>query len=174
MSQEKKSYSSQLLRIGALLAVVFSLITVSACTTSTTKTAAKKRSQPKTGRKRLEFKDKQGKLVIEGEGKKLPKDFPTDMPIFKPSKIKSTVSSESEGEAPMAMVIFTTKSKVPAVADFYKGALAEKGWTVNNTVTLGESSVIYTVVKTNQVGSVSVSEDKETKSTIISINIALR
>ena len=133
-----------------------------------------KRGRAGTPRQRLEFKGEKGKLVIEGAGRRLPKGFPPDMPIYKPSRVKSTISSRGPGEAPMTMAIFTTKTKVPDVAAFYQNNLAAGGWTVNNTVTLGESAVTYAVTKVDQAGSISISEDKETNGTIISINMVVK
>lgn len=87
--------------------------------------------------------------------------------------MKSTVESRGTSETTMAMTIFETKTKVADVAAFYQNGLPANGWTIDSTAG-PEPAMTFAAAKANQTGSISISEDKETKATIISINVSLR
>ena len=134
------------------------------------KTTATGGGKVKVERKRLEFRDDKGKLVVEESGKSLPEEFPKDMPIYKPSQVKSTVSSRGAEESTMTMVIFKTKAKVADVAAFYQSNLEAGGWAINNVVN-AEQGATFAVSKANQAGSIAINEDNDRRATIISINV---
>lgn len=158
-------------KVGSMIILsILILAVLSACAPSSSSRAGAKRA--KIGRDRLEFKDAQGKLVVDESGRSLPKTFPPDMPIFKPSRVKSTVESRGTSETTMAMTIFETKAKVADVATFYQNGLPANGWTIDSTAATGPAAVTFAAAKANQTGSISVSEDRETRATIISINVS--
>ncbi|MDP1808536.1 MAG: hypothetical protein Q8L35_03260 [Actinomycetota bacterium] len=161
-------------KVGAIIILPILMISVlSACAPSSLSKAPGS-GREKIARKRLEFKGAQGKLVVDESGRSLPQAFPTDMPIFKPSRVKSTVESQGTSETTMTMTILEAKAKVADVAAFYQNSLPANGWTIDSTVSPAPSAVTLAAAKANQTGSISISEDKETKATIISINVALR
>lgn len=146
--------------------LVLTVVGLAACAPSKTGTEGKSKA-----RKSLEFKGDQGKLVIDGSGKSLPSNFPDDMPIFKPSRVKSTVNSRGQKEATMTMAILQTSINTTDVSAFYQTNLPAKGWTINSTACPEPGVTVLAATKDNQVGSISIGLDKETKATIISINV---
>ena len=162
-------------KLGAICLAIAMAFLISACEPGTgAKTAGAKSTKKKVERKQLEFKGEKGKLVVEEAGKSLPEGFPTDMPIYKPSRVKSTVSSEGAEEATMTMAILETRADVASVAAFYQSDLPAQGWTINNVVSVDQTASTFAVNKVNQAGTISIGADRDTSSTIISINVALR
>lgn len=168
---QKRRRSANVCAIIILPVLMISVL--SACAPPSFSKAAGPR-RAKIARKGLEFKGTQGKLVVDESGRSLPKTFPGDMPIFKPSRVKSTVESEGTSETTMTMTILETKATVADVAAFYQNGLPANGWTVDSTASPAPGAMTLATAKANQTGSIGISQDKETKATIISINVALR
>jgi hypothetical protein len=151
-----------------VLAFLVSVLLLAGCGLSSTDAS---RSKAKSGSKGLEFTGDQGKIVVDGSGKALPRNFPSDLPIFKPSRVKSTVVSRGTSETTMTMVIFKTGADTAEVFNFYQSGLPAAGWTIDSTVGGEPGAAIVTATKADQIGSVSIGRDRETKATIISVSV---
>lgn len=161
-------------RVVAMITVLLAVGALVGCADTISAPVGNGAIKVKADKKKIELKSDKGKLTVKGEAKSLPANWPAEMPIYKPSKLKSTLASEGLGEAPMAMAIFHTDAKAADVAAFYQANIPNSGWVVTNTVNMVDAAVTLTITKGNQIGSISVSSDQETSGTIISVNIAQR
>ncbi len=86
------------------------------------------------------YKSEDGTVTIGGN--KLPDNWPSDAPTYNNATISYSGSSNPKtGEAGMGLV-FTTSDSSQTVVNFYKSELAAKGWTVEQTATMGASTVL--------------------------------
>lgn len=155
--------------VTAALFAVF-MLSVAGCESAPDRTALPGRRA--AAKKVVKLKDKEGQLLIAGPGSRLPKAFPADLPLYKPSVVKSTIAGRDNNQPSMTMVILKTRSPVGEVVGFYQGALAAAGWSITNTVSLGQAATTHTIVKGEKNGTINIARDSGAKGTIISINIA--
>ncbi len=64
-----------------------------------------------------------GQTFSAGAGQELPKDLPTDVPLFQPSTVLGHVVL-----GPITMVTLETTATMADVAQFYRTKMAESGW----------------------------------------------
>lgn len=95
----------------------------------------------------------------------LPSDWPTDVPTYGNGTITfSGASNPKTGEAGLA-VMFTTPDAAKTVVDFYKTELAAKGWTIEQTATMGAVTVLSAKKDTRTFG-VQISNGGDGKTTV--------
>ncbi len=68
------------------------------------------------------FKDEQGKTLFGIKGD-LPRDFPADIPVFQPSTVAGSMMM-----GPNKSLQLETDKPLEEVTEFYKSAMAERGW----------------------------------------------
>jgi len=79
-----------------------------------------------------------GKFTVStGEGTEIPKDFPNDVFIYRPSKVM-TAMNMPEGRS----LTLTTKDDGPKVVETYKQEMTAKGWSEQASMNLGAQSVL--------------------------------
>lgn len=95
----------------------------------------------------------------------LPKGFPSDIPLFKPSEIKRSAII-----GPMTAVTLESSASIDQVSEYYKKELPTKGWSTGGLFEMGEKGFTGLFSKGERRLTVSVSplggEDK------VSINLA--
>ena len=75
-------------------------------------------------------------------GNTLPENWPSDAPTYANATIQYSGSSNPQtGEKGLAVVLMTSDG-AQKVVDFYKRELASKGWTVDQTATMGASTAL--------------------------------
>ncbi len=79
-----------------------------------------------------------GKFTVSiGESVEIPKDFPADVFIFRPSKAVATIKMP-EGYS----VSLTTGKDVPTVVKTYKREMQAKGWSKATSINMGDQSML--------------------------------
>ena len=89
--------------------------------------------------KSVTVKEKDGSVVVSGEGVKIPEDFPKDVPVYPGSKLSSAVSAAQSGSAGH-MVTLQTADPPAKVAAFYKSKFS--GWQVKMEMSSGGGKVL--------------------------------
>jgi len=86
----------------------------------------------------VRFSSEDGDVVISGgDGAKLPKSFPKDIPVYKgASVLQSAVHNETEFS-----VTLQTKDSMRKVADYYRSTMKSKGWTEEQVLDTGNQSI---------------------------------
>jgi hypothetical protein len=75
---------------------------------------------------KVQIKTEEGNVTISGKGDlALPDTLPEDVPIYKNAGVMQTVDQGDQG----LFLMLTTPDSVDQVAEFYRTAIAEKGWT---------------------------------------------
>jgi hypothetical protein len=116
----------------------------------------------------MTFKDnKTGSEVVVGGGT-IPSDFPKDFPIYPGSKPTGTVSGSDKG----FWLVLESSDAVATVGTWYGEQLKAKGWTIDDTMTFGDSST-YQVTKNKLTGTVVISGNKDDKKGTTGILITL-
>ncbi len=100
-----------------------------------------------------------------------PDAWPGDAPKYSNGQIQYSASSNQQTGQNGSMVVLTTSDSPQAVINFYKSELASKGWTTEQTATVGEMVMISAkkgdVTFTVQVVS---ADQKTTVTTVVSNN----
>lgn len=99
-----------------------------------------------------------------GESVEIPKDFPTDVPIYSPSKAVMAMKMP-EGHS----VSLTTTKDVAEVAKSYQQEMKAKGWSEETSMNMGGQSVLM-YKKENRVTTISIAQAKG--GTQISLTVA--
>ncbi len=123
------------------------------------------------GKEGISFKDSEtGTEVSIGEGK-VPSDFPKDFPLYPGAKPVGNLAGTEKGETQKGFwIIFSTNDKATDVVSYFEKNLKSNGWVTENTMNLGEVTTIQ-VRKGTNVGTVTVSTDKEKKETSIMVTV---
>lgn len=126
-------------------------ISMTACTETVAEKAAEKAVESKTGGK-VKIDSKKGSVEIKGKdgeikigANKLPDDFPDDLPIYKPSKIQTSMNNTIQGKKTYAATL-STEDGFEAVVDFYKKKLTDNGWTEASSFSSGEGDTQLTTL----------------------------
>ncbi len=119
----------------------------------------------------IEIKGEDGESMKVTTGKKteLPKDWPSSVPIFPDSTIESSMSIAGQEEAISHNVTFSTNADFDKIADFYTDELEKGGWTIAQTITTGDGSMITATKDDNN--SVSVYIGADDKGTTVTITV---
>ena len=136
-----------------IMYVLFCAASLAACSDEKTVSTPQGEVTVKETSKGIEVKSKDSSMSMEGDEKsghikvknqdgkniemtyaseKLIDGFPKDIPIFSPAAIK--MSQIMSGQH--AIVTLSTTSGPEAVQTFYKSALPQKGWTIENEMTM--------------------------------------
>lgn len=124
--------------------VMVLVLAIGVLSTACAKTVTEKVIESQTGGK-VKLNSKKGSVEIEGKDgnkvkigeNKLPSDFPKDAPVYKPSTIKGSISSTSQGKK-ASVVTVSTDDDLDTVVAFYKKELTGNGWTEMSALTGGE------------------------------------
>lgn len=101
---------------------------------------------------------KTGSEVVVGGGK-IPDDFPKDFPLYPGAKPVGTASG-TEGGGKGFWLLLETNDNVASAVTYYGENLKAKGWTIDETMTFGDSST-YTVMKGNLNGTIVIAPNTE-------------
>ncbi|RJQ31738.1 MAG: hypothetical protein C4562_04640 [Actinobacteria bacterium] len=82
------------------------------------------------------------KELVAKERDKLPKTMPENFPLYKGAKLESSSGRDLKD----IYVTWATKDKFKKVADYYKKALPESGFKIDNTSS-DEKQVVYSIKK---------------------------
>lgn len=86
------------------------------------------------------YSNEEGTMTVGGGS--LPDNWPSDAPKYGNADIQySGTNNPQTGEEGLA-VVFLTSDKLQTVVDFYKREFASKGWTIEQTATMGASTII--------------------------------
>jgi hypothetical protein len=85
-------------------------------------------------------------------GNALPANWPSDVPTYANATIQYAGSSNPQTGEKGSAVVFMTSDSAQKVVDFYKQALASKGWVVEQAATIGASTVLAANKDTRTVG----------------------
>ncbi len=72
-----------------------------------------------------------------GEGTEIPKDFPSDVLVYRPSKVGSAMNM-SEGQS----IALTTSDDSKKVEEAYKREMATKGWAEEASINMGTQTML--------------------------------
>lgn len=119
----------------------------------------------KNGRVTIKSNDGQSTSSY-GSNVNLPKNFPTDIPIYKPSTLISASATENTHFSAAAK----TNSSVNEVLNYYRNQMVSEGWTSVNESSYSDGTLL-SFKKANRSMTVSVSNQKNEPSekTLISI-----
>ncbi len=154
-----------------LIMVVLLFLGSSSCTKKTV-------YKDKEGSVTVEQKGESGKVTVkteEGEaqieaGKKLPENWPADMPVYKNAKIISSSSINAEQGAASLNVAVETSDGVEKVKSYYEKNLPAEGWTISQTATTaraGEEGAIITGTKDERTGIVTMRKKSGEKTEVV-------
>lgn len=102
---------------------------------------------------------KTGSEVVMGGGT-IPDDFPKDFPLYPQAKPAGTASG-TEGGGKGFWLLLETSDAIANVVKYYGENLKSKGWTIDETMTFGDSST-YNVTKGNLSGTVVIAPNTDT------------
>jgi len=97
-----------------------------------------------------------------GEGTEIPKDFPADVLIYRPSKVGSAMNMP-EGQS----IALTTSDDSTKVAETYKREMTAKGWSEQASMNMGAQSMLV-YEKEERVAHITIAPmDGETQITVM-------
>lgn len=155
------------IRSGAILLL---MLTFAAVLTVGCQSIAEKVVEETTG---VKVEDEGEKVTITGEdgetmelsgtGGSLPKDWPSDMPVYDGATIDSSAAIRS-GEVTNFSVALSTTDAFADVFAWYKEQLASEGWTIDNEFDMetdGSRAGSFTSTKGSMTGYVWISEEDD-------------
>jgi len=114
--------------------------------------------------------EKNGEKIMElGEGK-IPADFPKDFPLYPGAVPSGTAVGSEQSMGKGFWLVLDTGDALSKVTTFYNDQLEAKGWTVEETNTLGDGST-YKVKKEKLIGNIILSTEKSSNKTTILITL---
>jgi hypothetical protein len=93
----------------------------------------KKKRQKEAATAAAPAADPVGVDVTIGDDAKVPKDFPSDVPIYPGARPTATMSEEGQG----TLVTFDLDDGPEKVYDFYQQQLADGGWEIASSASMG-------------------------------------
>jgi hypothetical protein len=155
-----------------LFIVTGTLLLLTACKSGTERLMEKTIEQQTGGNANVDMNADGSMHVETSEGSftagtnEVPKDWPTDAPIFAGATVQYSASVNPADGKPGAALILMTRESAKAVVAFYQSELAKEGWTMNGTMQAGNTTVIG-AMKDLRAMSVAVTEsDQQTSITI--------
>lgn len=112
--------------------------------------------------------DKDTKIFYNAGDNRIPSSFPTDVPIPEGVKVTSTLSSDAGKADDSHWLTLSTSLPYEQVTQFYTSKLKENGWSIDNTVTVGDGTTL-TFKKNSRVGSISIGRKKDDSETTVVI-----
>lgn len=102
-----------------------------------------------------------------GSNVSLPKNFPSDLPIYKPSTLVGATASDNKNYSATAK----TNDSVDTVLNYYRTNMANQGWTSDNESSFTDGTLL-SFKKDNRAATISVTNQKTepTEKTWISIS----
>src|SRR5699024_6324519 len=82
---------------------------------------------------KITIKDKDGSTVEAESGKELPKDLPSEVPLYSGAKLTHSTSTTIGDEGTSYSLMFNTSDSSDDVFAFYKSALNKGGWKASVT-----------------------------------------
>ena len=89
----------------------------------------------------------------------VPEGFPKDFPVYEGADVTGGRMTGADGEA--YMLTLTTEDDVAAVAEYYKKALPEKGYSIKSTMSMPEGQVLMFQKGEDSGGTVTVASGDE-------------
>jgi hypothetical protein len=132
------------LRVLLVVAAIVAIVAMSGCG-AIVEQAVKSGVESATG---VKVDNSGGAVTVTGKdgssttvgGKELPTGFPSDVPVFEGA---ITSAMNTKGDKGEAFLVGIDAATAPAeVATWYKDQLAGNGWTVDNSVAMGEGTAI--------------------------------
>ena len=109
----------------------------------------------------MTFTGKDGqKLTMDFGSGKLPDNYPKDVPVYKDAKV---MVSQSVSEKNGRNLVLETNDSLDKVVDFYKKGLESNGWKTENTLAMGQMTML-TATKENRQVSVQVTDGDNKRS----------
>ena len=112
---------------------------------------------------KLTIKTKEGEEIIAGD-ERLPTNFPKDMPIYPGAKPSNSWSSAARGGKGVMAGLETDDPKSKVIS-FYQAELPKNGWVIDTT-TNTEEGAMFIVRKNDRIGWVTITAEKNEKTTI--------
>ncbi len=121
--------------------------------------------------KRLKKVGDQTEEVSSGISQTIPKNFPSDFPIYPGAKVENSYVSKGE-EVEAQSVVWNVEATLSEVSEFFKLQLPNKGWKIGSVVE-GDDSMIVSFSKNEVEGFLAVGKGTEAK-VVISVTIGAK
>lgn len=118
----------------------------------------------------MTFTDKETGAELNVGEAKIPADFPKDVPIYPGAKPGGTMSGSDKQNGKGYWLVLSTTDDKAKVSAYYAKNLPANGWTADQTVDMGELSIIK-ATKDTTVTTITVTTDKDKKETIIMLTV---
>ncbi|MEQ8168419.1 MAG: hypothetical protein ABRQ38_05950 [Candidatus Eremiobacterota bacterium] len=104
---------------------------------------------------------KNGENISFNNGE-IPKDFPSDVPIYPKSKVLVSINYSDKHVNTLSL---ETDDKISQIEKFYKKELASKGWKIEKVFST-DKSVMFTGSKKNRTAGIAVTVGAKSRNTI--------
>lgn len=86
------------------------------------------------------YSNEEGSVTVGANS--YPDNWPSDAPKYNGAKIQYSGTSNPQTRQVGTAVVFATSDDTQKVVDFYKKELPSNGWTIEQTATMGEMTII--------------------------------
>lgn len=93
------------------------------------------------------------KMSVGEKGVALPDDFPKDVPIMKGATVKAAMT-----QGPQTIVHLHVANSIADAAKFYQDELKLNGWTIENSMNMGDTSMVTAKKGNRQCNAVATKE----------------
>lgn len=120
------------------------------------------------GNEGISFTDKESGTEINiNADAKIPDNFPKDFPIYPGAKPSGSLSNTKEDAG--FLLVMTSTDEFKKVADYYTKNFPAKGWTIKNTMDLGDLVTIQ-AEKGDITGAATIAKEKDKKETTLMLS----